>query len=66
MLPHAPRIATGRMVKQIGFLEQLLINLTIRVPPQPALQSGSNNGLWMELARNLPNNGQTTLRKSER
>src|SRR6266436_6890506 len=36
MLPHAPRIAAGCMVQQIGFLEQLLINLTIRVPPQPA------------------------------
>ena len=36
MLPHAPRIAAGCMVYQIGFLEQLLINLTIRVPPQPA------------------------------
>src|SRR5260221_14058132 len=36
MLPHAPRIAAGGMVQQIGFLKQLLINLTIRVPPQPA------------------------------
>src|SRR6266436_3639870 len=36
MLPHAPRIAAGCMVQQVGFLEQLLINLTIRVPPQPA------------------------------
>src|SRR5258708_5148822 len=36
MLPHAPRIAAGCMVEQIGFFEQLLIDLTIRMPPQPA------------------------------
>src|SRR5208282_2679609 len=36
MLPHAPRIASGCMVQQTGFLEQLLINLTIRVASQPA------------------------------
>jgi|SRR5579864_3033546 len=33
---HAPRIAAGCMVEQIGFFEQLLIDLTIRMPPQPA------------------------------
>ena len=36
MLRHAPRIAAGCMVSEIGFLEQLLVNLTIRVPGQPA------------------------------